>query len=190
VRFNLVGMSNQPLQVWIEHVFAHPFGDPPWYFAMDAEEWSEPAKTVVGYIAETFEDSGKLLSYFSDEQLEQGFWYLFGDSMETLLDEEVPLACRLRALRSFVLLFEQVMTARCSSHLSHLDEKGANPLNCACYMWFDVVLDRFNPELLARAQLEKDLIDVLGAILAMPHARVRCMGLVTGLASTPSCPTW
>jgi hypothetical protein len=150
--------SAQPLQVWIDHVF-----DP------------EAPETVVAHIAETFEDSGKLLSRFSDEQLDQGFWYLFDQRvyMETLVDVAVPLACRRRALRSFVPLFEQVMAVRCSSHLSYLDEKGANPLNGACYMWFDEMLDRFLPERLVQAQLETDLIAVLRAILAIPHDACR-----------------
>jgi hypothetical protein len=93
--------------------------------------------------------------------------------MGTLLDQAVPLACRVRALRSFVPLFEQVMAKRCSSHLSHLDERGANPLNVACYMWFDEVLDRFYPERLMQAQLEMDLIDILRVILAIPHDACR-----------------
>jgi hypothetical protein len=176
--------SAQPLHVWIDHVFDHLVSDPPWYFAIDAmatsigtEEWPETPETVVAHIAETFEHSGKLLSRFSDEQLNQGFWYLFyqgpPDFMGTLLDEGVTLACRLKALRSFPPLFEQVMAERCSSHLSHLGEKGANPLNSACYMWFDEVLDRFNPERLIQAQLETYLIGTLRVILAIPHDACR-----------------
>src|SRR5579862_1885205 len=84
-------------------------------------------ETVVAHIAETFEQSGNLLSRFSGEQLNQGFWYLFyegdPDFMGTLLDVGVPLAYRLRALRSFVPLFEQVMAQRCSLHLSHIADQ-------------------------------------------------------------------
>jgi hypothetical protein len=176
--------SAQPLQVWIDHVFDHPVSHRSWYYADDAmvtstgeEEWPEAPETVVAHIAETFEHSGKLLSRFSDKQVDQGFWYLFyqrpPDFMGTLLDEGVPLACRLRALRSFVPLFQQVMAVRCSSHLSHLDEEGANPLNGACYMWFDEVLDRFQPERLVQAQLETELIETLRVILAIPHDACR-----------------
>ena len=140
------------------------------------EQWPETPETVVGHIAETFEHSGELLSRFSDEQLNQGFWYLFWkgppDFMGSLLDEEVPLACRRRALRSFAPLFDQVMVERCSSHLSHL-EKATTPLNSACYMWFDEVLDRFNPKRLLKAQLETDLIGTLRVILAVPHDACR-----------------
>jgi hypothetical protein len=130
----------------------------------------------VAHIAETFEHAGKLLSRFSDEQINQGFWCLFyqggPDFMGTLLDEKIPLASRLRALRSFVPLFEQVMAVRCSSHLTCFDEN-ANPLNSACFMWFDEVLDRFNPQKLIQAQLDTELIVTLRVILAIPHDACR-----------------
>ena len=48
----------------------------------------------------------------------RGFWYLVSAScsslMVTLGEPGVPLATRLRAVRSFVPLFEQVMAVRCS----------------------------------------------------------------------------
>jgi hypothetical protein len=171
----------KPVQVWIDHVFDRAVSDPPWYragaIANYEDEWPEAPETIVVHIAEAFEHAGTLLSGFSDEQLNQGFWYLFYDGppgfMGTLLDEGVALARRLRALRSFVPLFEQVMAERCSPHLSYLNEEGANSLNMACYMWFDEVLDRFNPERLIQAQLDTEFIGTLRIILAIPHDACR-----------------
>jgi hypothetical protein len=167
------------LQVWISHVFDHPVTEPAWYWSEDefSDEWPDAPAIVVTHIAETFEQGRELLSRYSDEQLDQGFWYLFDDSrpgfMRTLLDEEIPVAARLRALLSFVPLFEQVMAPRCSPVLSHLHEQPTNPLNSACYMWFDEVLDRFFPERLERSQLEKELFLVLRPLLAVPHDACR-----------------
>lgn len=48
--------------------------------------------------------------------------------MVALLDEWVRLEARLRCIRSFADLFQKLFAVRCSSHLSHLDEPGANPL--------------------------------------------------------------
>ena len=45
---------------------------------------------------------------------------------------------RKRGLRSLYTLFEQCFARRCSPHLSHLDEPGANLLNVLCYMWWDI----------------------------------------------------
>jgi hypothetical protein len=171
--------SVPPLHVWIDYVFDHAVSDPPWYWGSDAgeEEWPEAREDIIEHIAETFEHAGQLLSRFSDEQLNQGFWHLFFQSppnfMGTLLEEKIPLAMRLRALRSFVPLFEQVMAARCSPHLAHFDEGGENPLNSACFMWFDELLDRFSPRRLAQAGLDEELIVTLRTILAMPHDACR-----------------
>jgi hypothetical protein len=174
----------RPLDDWIDHVFDHAVSDPPWYYA-SAHATPTPCalekrgEDVVEHIAETFENAGELLSRFSDEQLGQGFWYLFypGETsfMETLLDSGILLESRRRALRSSVPVFEQVMARRCSSSLSHLPDTdaNANDLNSACYMWFDVLLDRFRPQKLREGQLDADLIATLGAILAIPHDACR-----------------
>src|ERR1700748_2168828 len=102
---------------WITHVFDHPVADPAWHWSLDAALWEDHPEKVVGYIADTFEQSGERLARFSDAQLNQGFWYLVSaggsDLMFSLVKPEVPLTIRLRALRSFVPLFEQVMARRC-----------------------------------------------------------------------------
>ena len=64
------------------------------------------------------------------------------------------------------------MAVRCSPHLGHLAEEG-NPLNSACYMWFDMLLERFSPRELGRAQLETELFLTLRRILAIPHDACR-----------------
>jgi hypothetical protein len=56
-----------------------------------------------------------------------------------LLDESVRWTARQRCIASIHQLFEQCFARRCSPHLSHLDERGANPLNLVCYMWWDII---------------------------------------------------
>jgi hypothetical protein len=171
----------QPRDVWIEHVFDHAVSDPSWYSGSDPmktfDEWPEAPETIATHIAETFEHAGELLSRFSNEQLNQGFWYLFYPHprgfMAALLDQSVDVTIRLRALRSFVPLFEQVMAVRCSSRLESFDEECENPLNTACFMWFDTLLDRFQPQRLAQAKLDDELEIALRAILAIPHDACR-----------------
>jgi hypothetical protein len=77
------------------------------------------------------------------------------------------------ALRSFVPLFEQVMAVRCSPHLSHLDEPGANPLNGACYMWWDILPIHGSPDEPARAEFDAEVLKVQRRILAIPHDACR-----------------
>lgn len=169
--------DSSPLTKWIEYVFDHPVTDPAWYWALDAPEWKEPPAQVATHIAETFEDSGRLLARFSDEHLNQAFWFLVSNScsefMYALVDPEVPSSSRLRALRSFLPLFEQVMAARCSPHLSHLDEHGANPLNAACYMCWDILPIHGRPEEAARAEFDAEVLVLLRRLLSIPHDACR-----------------
>lgn len=168
-----------PLFAWIDHVFDHPVADREsrWHWSLDAPEWPGSPEQTATLIAETFERSGELLARFSDAQLNQGVWYLVSascsDFMFALVDPKVPLPIRLRALRSFAPLFEQVMAARCTPHLSHLDESGAGPLNGACYMWWDILPIHGKPEDPQRAELDAEVLRLLPRLLAIPHDACR-----------------
>jgi len=162
------------LQEWIDHIFDHPISEPAWYWSEDAEQWTGLREQIPLFIAETFESSGELLARFSDEQLDQGFWYLAGgaspDFILTLVDEKLPVAPRLRAIRSFMPLFEHVMAARCTAHLSHIDERGANALNSSCFMWWDLL--RFTLWTNSTS-LNAEIIATLSLILTIPHDACR-----------------
>lgn len=170
------------LQEWITYVFDNPFADPEWYWSEDAPEWQGPPEDIPALMAETLEHGGELLARFSDEQLDRGFWFLVGNTppgfTNTLVDAQIPLPSRLRALRSFVPLFEQVMAIRCSSHFSHLAEQAAaNPLNSACYMWWDLLrfplLELYGPAESERALIHSEVLSILRRLLAIPHDACR-----------------
>lgn len=162
---------------WIAHVFDHAVSDPAWHWGEDAPAWEGSAADTAVCVAETFERAGELLARFTDAQLNQGFWYLASascsDFMFCLTHESVPEALRLRALRSFVPLFEQVMARRCSAHLSHLDEQPANPLNSVCYMWWDILPVHGEPDRPERAAFDAEVLQVLGRLLKIPHDACR-----------------
>ena len=132
-------------------------------------------------IAETFERAGELLSCYSNELLDQGFWLLLsGPSpqfMATRVDRNIALPARRRALRSFVPLFRQIMPVRCSAYLSASEDSGANPVNSSCYMWWDLLTDTLSlspdPDDLDLARLEEDFLFTLGDILAINHDACR-----------------
>jgi hypothetical protein len=169
------------LRELIAYIFDHPVANPEWYWSEDAPKWPGTREDTLVLIAQTFERGGELLACFPDEQLNQGFWFLAGDApqnfMHTLADPKIPLAARLRALKSLVHLFEQVMAKRCSSHLSHLDEQPANQLNSACYMWWDLLWHQLQvddrPEEPARAQFDAEVLLTLSRLLAIPHDACR-----------------
>lgn len=169
------------LQSWLRHVFDHPavaVKEEKWYWAEGAPEWNGSAEQIVLLITETFESGGKLLVGFSDAQLDQGFWYLaWGELphrlLPTLIDPAVPPTARIRALKSFVPLFEQVMALRCSPLLGHLGEPVAGFLNDACYMWWDSLRGDFFPHETERSEFAAAVVEVIRRQLAIPHDACR-----------------
>jgi hypothetical protein len=174
---SLRAKSSRHLSDWIAHVFDHPVTKQEWHWVDDAPQWEDGPGRIALFIAEAFERSGALFAPFSDEQLDQGFWYLVDNScsefMYSLVDQSVTPPLRLRALRSFVPLFEQVMAVRCSPHLSHLDEHGANPLNSSCYMWWDIFPIHGCPDVPERAEFDSEVLVVRRRLLAIPHDACR-----------------
>jgi hypothetical protein len=162
------------LRTWITFLFDHPV---PHDWSEDSAEWPDSSEQIVGLIAETFEHSGELLARFSDAQLDQAFRFLLdaggSEFMFSLVQPDLRLALRLRALRSFVPLFEQVMAVRCSPHLSHLDEPGARSLNGICYMWWDILPIHGRPDLPERAGFDSEVLLVLQRLLTIPHDACR-----------------
>lgn len=165
------------VEEWVQAVFDRPVTEPAWYFDIDVPDIEAHPQDEARLYAETFERAGELLAPFSPAQLNQGLNYLSSNScsdhMFALLNPTVDATLRLRALRSFVPLFRDLMAKVCSPHLGHLDEPGASPLNQACYMWWDVLpfpdVDRWQTDVAF-----KDAgLDVMRQILAVPHDAVR-----------------
>lgn len=179
--------SDADLRQWVDYVFDHPVSDHPWRRNAGAANFPlEPTREAELY-AETFERSEELLQRFSSLQLNQGLDYLTNNGcsshMFALVDPFVPEPVRLRALRSFVPLFETTIRQRCSEHLLHLHESGASPLNPACYMWWDRLPfcpshpDDDDPRLggdpVLQASFDSAGLQVMARILDIPHDACR-----------------
>lgn len=161
---------------WVTHVFDHPVGGPEWYWAEDAPYLDGPKATTVRYLNRLFEKSVTVLERFSDAQLNQGFWYLVGESsgeMYALLDAAVPATERLACVNEIPPLFASTFAARCSPHLSHLDEAGANPLNTICYMWWDIFPSWGAPGDKQQAAFDRAILSALARILEIPSDACR-----------------
>jgi hypothetical protein len=135
---------------WVKYVFDHPVYEQKqqWYFEVDAPHWNEednPAATV-SYITQLFQNAADVCKPYSDAQLNQGFWFLVSNAgsnhMFTLLSNRVPVPDRERCIQSMVDVFRDLFGVRCSHHLSHTlrtYDSAVNPLNSACYMWWDII---------------------------------------------------
>lgn len=164
-------LTNLSFDEWIVHVFDHEAGGPQWYFGVDAEYRQAPPAVTVAYLTHLFEDPVPHVGGYSDAQLNQGFWYIASngasDYMFALLDEQVPLEARQRCIRSFVQLFEKLFAVKCSAHLSHLDEQGANPLNTACYMWWDIMPLVGQPDVATQRRIDEECLRAMERVLSL-----------------------
>ena len=158
---------------WVRHIFDHPVGKPEWYWAPDADTDEPPAQTSVTYLTQLFTDPEPLLAPYTDAQLNQGLWYLVSNAcsnyMFTLLEPEVAWPERRAGLCAIISLFAQLFTKRCSLHLSHLDECGANPLNSVCYMWWDLFPTWGHPESPTETLVDAELLVVMQSVLALDN---------------------
>ena len=156
---------------WLKLIFDHPVGGPQWYFDVEAPFWDAPAEITVDYITKFFASPIPFLKDYTDEQLNQGFWYLVSngcsDMMFALSEPSVPLEQRLRCLRSFGSVFEQLFAVRCSPHLSHSNEPGACPLNSACYMWWDLLPLSGQPSVSLQKPIDSAALEVMANTLAL-----------------------
>ena len=127
---------------WVLHVFDHPATGPEWHWDLDAPYWPGPPAAVVAHLTRLFEDPLPPLEGFTDAELNKGFWYIASnacsDYMFALSDPSVPLDARLRCVGALSVVYRELFAARCTPHLSHLDEAGAGALNGVCYMWWDI----------------------------------------------------
>lgn len=138
----------------------------------DVETFEADEEYMAMLLEQTFARSGSDLARFTDEQVNEGLWYLAspgaGDLLDALTSAAIPLDLRLRGIRSIQTLFQDCFARRCTKALSHLDEK-ASPLNSICYMFWDLNRLSHLDELPDRDAICGATFAVLEDILAIPH---------------------
>ena len=156
---------------WVLHVFDHPATGPEWHWGPDAPYWPGPPAAIVAHLTRLFEAPLPTLEGFTDAELNKGFWYIasngLSDYMFALSDATVALDARLRCVRALSVLYRELFAARCTPHLSHLDEPGAGELNGACYMWWDICPLYGAPDDPAHRELDRAALDVMTDALAL-----------------------
>ena len=178
---------------WVTYVFDHPASDSgipkwarssealidrPWYLESDSERWnpSRQPEVTVAYLTNLFENAPRILTPFSDAQINQGFNFLVSNLSSThmlaLFNPAVPWSERKHCISSQYTLFEQFFAPRCFSHLSHLDtsetaQSRVSPLNGMCYMWWDMLHYYGNSEDPDCAEVGVACLEVMRMILEL-----------------------
>jgi hypothetical protein len=124
----LVDLRGAAFDAVVRFVFDHPAPRDPhdrdWDFREDLEIVAEPIEQVQ-FMTELFRAPLPALSCFSDGQLEQGFWFLFGpggaDHFTRHLNEaSVPVEARIACVEAIADLYAQLFAC-----LEHADEPRA-----------------------------------------------------------------
>lgn len=159
---------------WKKHIFDRPVAEPPWYEIGDDGDWEPPKNQSAEFLIRTFE-SPRELATFSDAQISQGLRYLVSNSvsdyMYALIDQDSSI--QLRGIRSIYQLFARIFANKCSPHLCSINEKGANPLNAVCYMWWDAFPWHGDPNDESRATLDNEILSVMEKTLGLPNDACR-----------------
>lgn len=165
---------------WAEFVFDRPLpaaGEEAWYWDLEIYGRSIDCRHSLLMAAETFENAAANLSCFSNAQIEQGLRYISSnacsDQLQGLSDDEIPEDERIRALRSFIPLFRDVVAVRFPTALRHLNESCEDFIGCSIYMWWDVLPICGKPESESGRRVDEVVYEVMERILDIPHDGVR-----------------
>ena len=172
------GASHWTCESWIAYIFDRPVAQPEWWFGFEGPLPPEPAPAeALAYMTRLCTHADVALAPYSNAQVNQGFWYLIGSGASGLalaLNNSAALLPEwTRCVRSFGPLFAALFAPRCSPHLGHLDEPGADPLNLVCYMWWDIFPLIGHPDMPAHADLDAACLDVMRQTLALDNDACR-----------------
>ncbi len=130
---------------WLEFVFNNPVREPEWYWDEDFDSLWEalelPDTLIVQYMTRLFEEPDALRPYSLD-QIEQGLWFLIGDSSpghssQALLRRKATLANRVACIHAMSGFFREFVLAATSVDFDPRDNT-AKPVECAAFMWWDI----------------------------------------------------
>jgi hypothetical protein len=179
---------NPRYQEWLKHIFDHEVEvkKPQWYFGEDAPAFEASDDEITKLLGQTFLNAGKDLTKYTDEQVDQGIWYLAGtsgsDFMSALASSKVPLLKRMEAIGNTYYLYSDCFAKRCPEVLGHLSDEGS-PLNSSCYMFWDICRFSGLEDMLENKETQDAVLKVLEKILTIGHKACR-EGALHGLGHT------
>jgi len=172
-------LTNLTFEEWLDYVFDHPVDDlnNAWYWDLDRDWWEEDSAEMLEFMSRAFEHAADVFQPYSDSQLNQGLWFLASNAcsshMFALMNENFAWSARQRCILSIHQLYEQCFDRRCSPHLSHIDEPGANPLNMVCYMWWDIIPLYGQPDAPAHKEMADAILQVMESTLQLDSIACR-----------------
>lgn len=146
------------------------------YWRLEVESRYEPfgSATRAGEaLIKIFGTSSDLVSKFGREATAEGLWKIaqalavkYGHS---LWDADADAQVVERALAAMPRLFADTFAPHCDAAMSSSGSETTNPINSACYMWFDIIgLDHCDLNEITDERIQWSL-RTLTAVLEIPH---------------------
>ena len=160
-----------PFEEWIRRIFDHPVAEPAWHWSADYEHVGLQPRQTVAYTTRLFEHAGVLLAPYTDGQANQGLYFLISPGSSPLWalnDVEVPVSEKVCCIRAITRVFESCFAARCTPHLSHINESGGGSLNVVCHMWWDIFVVHGEPTNPAHREIDAACLSVMESTLELP----------------------
>jgi len=141
-----MGTVSVAFERWLEFVFNNPVRKRAWYWDEDFNSrWAALELTdtlIVRYMTRLFLDPEALKSYSLD-QVEQGLWFLIGESSpgsssEALLRHEAMLADRVVCIRAITSFFRTFVLTVTAGDYDPNDVSNVSAVKTVCYMWWDI----------------------------------------------------
>jgi hypothetical protein len=152
---NPIDTRQYTYEEWIRFAFDHaPLADPsdsPWHNTEEYEFVCDPT-AVLRYYTRLFHEPLPALSRYSDEQIEQGLWFIACHHLlDIYWDEDIPAAMRIECIEAMPSLFQHFFSTK--------------PLNTICFMWWDLINHCI--EAMPDPQVADAMLCALEQILAM-----------------------
>jgi hypothetical protein len=124
-------ISTFSFEEWVRFIFDHPVGERPWDRNDFSYDISDEEK-IVSYLIQLFKNPLVLLEKFSEEQINQGFWFMLGTEgfMGVLWNTNIPFSNRNQCFDAMYDLYQ----------LLFLD----HPLDSIDFMWWDMLSDMYD----------------------------------------------
>jgi hypothetical protein len=129
---------------WLQFVFNNPVKEREWYWDKDFDSrWEALQLTdalIVQYMRRLFLEP-EVLRPYSLDQVEQGLWFLIGESSpgcssESLLRPEAALPDRVACIHAMSSFFRNYVLGVASRHFE--PKTSTNGLDNVAYMWWDI----------------------------------------------------
>ncbi|MEI6084893.1 MAG: hypothetical protein WCS70_11395 [Verrucomicrobiota bacterium] len=126
---NPIDTRQYTYEEWIRFAFDHPCiehpSDDPWHYTEEYEFICDPG-VVLRYYVRLFREPLPSLSAYSDEQIEQGLWFIACHHLPEIFgDKDVSPTERIECIEAMPFLFHRFFCDK--------------PLGTICYMWWDLI---------------------------------------------------